>query len=108
MTPLLFFIGVLFFSEYHAINVPDHACCSLAVVLFPFLIWLDVMNRTTAAMCLFFVLFAVSMGYIQPSIMNHCHLTVWLLIIAHLRDLCKRANVDSDWVYAALQRMVGA
>jgi hypothetical protein len=57
VAPLLFFVGVLFFSEYRAINVPDHACCFLAVMLFPFLIWLDVMNRTTATICLLFVLF---------------------------------------------------
>jgi hypothetical protein len=107
VAPLLFFVGVLFFSEYRAINVPDHACCFLAVMLFPFLIWLDVMNRTTATICLLFVLFAISMSYIQPSSMNHCHLTLWLLIITHLRDLCKRAHVDSDWVYVAVQRMVG-
>ena len=120
LVPLVFFIWILGTSSpahHHdsllANNITtafpeEYRCCTIAVAIFPALIWLDVWDNMIGLFCISFVLMANLASIIKPSIMDRCHLTIWLLIFVHLRDLCKRTHVDSDWMFSALQHMIGS
>jgi hypothetical protein len=99
---LVLFLVILAFTSFE--DSGDRLTCTVCICLFSFHIFVE----THSIIPVVFTPTALYWSfYIQPAVLNRCHLTVWLLVLDALRNLAVvDDHVSFAWGFSALRNVV--
>ena len=93
---------VYFFAGFTLDTTPDdgtYSVCMLAIGCLTCTMALEIHAEPNALLLgTFFIVLITLWSQIQPAVLNHRMLAVWLLFLPRLRDVCVMTPVDGQWV----------